>query len=121
VDSKNSFQPNGAEPFAAATPAKLAEAITRLLHVLRQVSELLPSNGMTQELDAHRALRAKEAWVITGDKRSHFYARLNVKSPSHDPTFPRPFYLNRSPRFWQHELIQWLKAKAAATPKEGLA
>lgn len=43
-----------------------------------------------------------------GRKKSWLYDRIKT-----DPSFPRPFYLGpREPRFFQHEIDAWLKAKA---------
>lgn len=67
--------------------------------------------------DKLKAVRLPGALSMTGDKRSHFYARLNPNSPAYDPTFPRPFRLSQSARgptvWWQHEIIGWLQARAA--------
>lgn len=96
-------------------------AIQSLLDTLRQVISHFPFEAGLADLSLHRAIRAKEAMQMTGDKRSHFYDRLNTKSSSHDPTFPRPFRLGCSARsptvFWAHEIVSWLQARALTSRK----
>jgi prophage regulatory protein len=62
-----------------------------------------------------RALRVSDLPDLTGDSRSQIYARLNTKCSAFDPSFPRPFYVGRSPRWWEHDVIAWLESHAAAT------
>jgi prophage regulatory protein len=54
---------------------------------------------------------------ITSISRSGVYARLNPRSPSYDPTFPRPIKLSSGPRgavAWiLSEINAWLQLKAA--------
>ena len=96
-------------------------AIQSLLDALRQVIGHFPFEDGLADLSLHRAIRAKEVMQMTGDKRSHFYDRLNTKSSSHDPTFPRPFRLGCSTRsptvFWAHEIVAWLKTRALTSRK----
>lgn len=54
--------------------------------------------------DYSQSLRLKDALQILGISKSTLYDRLNPKSPSHDPDFPRPFKLGmseRSPSVWR--------------------
>jgi len=95
------------------SPDKLI-AVRLLLDAIRRAIGNGTFNGELAPLIPHRAIRVKEVMHITGDKRSHFYARLNAKSPAHDPTFPRPFYVGRSPRWWHHSIVEWLDAKASS-------
>ena len=101
-------------------PGDTLPAIQSLLDALRQVISNLPVEEWPG-LSLHRAVRAKEVMQMTGDKRSHFYARLNAKSPSHDPTFPRPFRLGTSARaptvWWAHEILAWLQTRAISSRK----
>jgi prophage regulatory protein len=109
-------KPNTGRDFGLLTKTERGDkhiAIDRLVAALR----LIISNPSLEEeivsLNSDCAIRVKETMELTGDKRSNFYARLNAKSPTHDPTFPRPFYLGRSPRWWRQEVIAWLREKAA--------
>lgn len=51
--------------------------------------------------------------------RSTIYERINPKSPSYDPTFPKPISLGtpgmkKPPVGWlEHEVIAWIEAQAA--------
>lgn len=96
-------------------------AIQNLLDALRQVIGNFPLEDGIAALNLHRAVRAKEVMQMTGDKRSHFYARLNSTSPSYDPTFPRPFRLGASVRaptvWWAHEIVTWLQSRAISSRK----
>jgi prophage regulatory protein len=58
-----------------------------------------------------RALRTNQVRDMTGDGRSHFYARLNKRSSSYNASFPKPFYVGKSPRWWEHEVCAWLDAR----------
>lgn len=83
-----------------------------------------PASLRITSLELHRAIRAKEAMHLTGDKKSHFYARLNPKSPAYDATFPRPFRLDDSARspsvFWVHEVLTWLQNRAMTSRKSAV-
>lgn len=87
-------------------------ALDNLAELLRQLIGHPALAGHVSGPYPARALRAKEVYATTGDGRSHFYARMNSKSPCYDPTFPRPFYVGISPRWWQHEILAWLQAQA---------
>jgi len=58
-----------------------------------------------------KALRLPDVKLITGDGRSTIYARGNRKCGNFDATWPRPFYVNKSPRWWEHEIQIWLDAR----------
>ena len=63
-----------------------------------------------QTLTIHRLKKVIE---ITGVSRSVIYEKLNEKSKSYDPSFPRPIKLSLNTVGWfEHELIQWLELKA---------
>lgn len=50
--------------------------------------------------------------VITKQKRSSLYARLNPKSPSFDPTFPVPVRLGaKSVRWRASEVEAWINSR----------
>ena len=95
-------------------------AIQCLIDALCQfVDRRFPNEDGPGALALNCAIRADEAMRMTGDKRSQFYARLNKKSPSYDPTFPRPFYIGRSPRWWPNKVIGWLEIQSAAGKQVG--
>jgi len=78
---------------------KLAELLTELSHVKA----------------SKKALRLPGVKDLTGESRSQIYARMNPKYGAHDPTFPQPFYIGKSPRWWLREVESWLEAQAAST------
>ncbi|WP_151830251.1 helix-turn-helix transcriptional regulator [Acinetobacter junii] len=58
-------------------------------------------------------LRLKEVIGFTGVSRSVIYEKLNKKSKSYDPSFPKPIKLSLNAVGWfEHEIIQWLELKA---------
>ncbi|MGJ0515469.1 MAG: helix-turn-helix transcriptional regulator [Methylomicrobium sp.] len=62
-------------------------------------------------------IRLSAVIQITSISRSGVYARLNPRSPSYDPTFPRPIKLSSGPRgavAWVLSEIQaWVRSKIA--------
>ena len=69
----------------------------------------MPSN-IHQNLEIYRLPEVTE---FTGVSRSVIYEKLNTKSKSYDPSFPRPIKLSSNAVGWfKHELIQWLELKA---------
>lgn len=61
-------------------------------------------------------LRRKQVQARTGLSRSTIYARLNPKSPTYDPTFPKPIDLGlgmkNPPVGWiEAEVEAWLSAQ----------
>ncbi|MFY0109900.1 helix-turn-helix transcriptional regulator [Acinetobacter baumannii] len=58
-------------------------------------------------------LQLKEVIGFTGVSRSVIYEKLNEKSKSYDPYFPKPIKLSSNAVGWfEHELIKWLELKA---------
>ncbi|MCQ1045758.1 MULTISPECIES: helix-turn-helix transcriptional regulator [Acinetobacter calcoaceticus/baumannii complex] len=58
-------------------------------------------------------LRLKEVIGFTGVSRSVIYEKINAKSKSYDPTFPKPIKLSSNAVGWfEHELVEWLELKA---------
>lgn len=58
-------------------------------------------------------LRLKEVIGFTGVSRSVIYEKLNEKSKSYDPQFPKPIKLSSNAVGWfEHELVKWLELKA---------
>ncbi len=70
---------------------------------------------VTKQRASRRALRLPHVTEMTGDSRSQIYARMNAKYTAHDETWPLPFYVGKSPRWWLHEVEAWLEAQAAST------
>lgn len=58
-----------------------------------------------------KALRLPNVRELTGDGRSQIYARMNPKYAAYDASWPRPFFVNKSPRWWEHEIQAWLDAR----------
>lgn len=69
-----------------------------------------------------RAIRAKTAYGMTGDGRSHFWARQNPSDPAWDPTFPTSFKLADSPRsstvWFADEIEEWLERRAKVSRRK---
>ncbi len=60
---------------------------------------------------ALRILRRKQLEDRTGLSRSTIYARLNPKSPSYDPTFPKPIELGHG---MQNPPVGWVESEVEA-------
>ncbi|MDQ9834249.1 AlpA family phage regulatory protein [Acinetobacter soli] len=57
--------------------------------------------------------RLPEVTKFTGVSRSVIYEKINAKSKSYDPTFPKPIKLSLNAVGWfEHELVEWLELKA---------
>lgn len=95
-------------------PHDKLDAIQSLLHALRQVIGNSSLNELGLPKANRKAIRLPDVKELTGDSRSQIYARLNPKSPAYSEIYPRPFYVGRSPRWWQHEVIAWLEIHAAS-------
>ena len=97
--------------------------LQHLLATLRTVLGQLQTGGLTaaKPRRPRRAVRAKVAYGMTGDGKSHFWARQNPKDPAWDPTFPASFKLGdsaRSPTVWfEDEIEAWLEIRASASRK----
>ena len=97
--------------------------LQHLLATLRTVLGQLQTGGLTaaKPRRPRRAVRAKVAYGMTGDGKSHFWARQNPKDPAWDPTFPASFKLGnsaRSPTVWfEDEIETWLELRASASRK----
>lgn len=60
-------------------------------------------------------LRLNNVMARTGLSRSTIYDKMNVKSPRHDPTFPKQFSLGPGSVGWvQSEIDEWLLARINA-------
>lgn len=98
--------PRHRSPNNAGPNITLADIDKKLVEVLAEIAK---------QHAERQALRLPKVTEMTGDSRSQIYARLNPKYAAHDPSFPRPFYVGNSPRWWQHEVEAWLEARATAT------
>lgn len=80
-----------------------------------QVAPHAPAQVKVGELPANRhlsILKRKEVEIRTSLSRSAIYDRLDVKSPRHDPTFPRQVKLGKSSiGFVESEIDEWLRAQ----------
>lgn len=92
-----------------------------LLVALQSILSPTPAGELMTFKPARRAIRAKAAYGMTGDGRSHFWARQNPKDPAWDPTFPASFKLDDSPRsatvWFEDEIEAWLESRAHASRK----
>lgn len=75
-----------------------------------------------QTKPARRILRRKQLEEILGLSRTAIYDRLNPKSPSYDPTFPKPIDLGngmtRPPVGWiESEVDAWLNSQIEKSRK----
>jgi predicted DNA-binding transcriptional regulator AlpA len=104
------------------TPLENQPDIQRLLDTMQSIlSQLRRPTDLAPLKPTRRAVRAKAAIGMTGDGKSHFWARQNPKDPAWDPTFPASFKLDDSPRsatvWFEDEIQAWLEARASASRK----
>lgn len=96
-----------------------------LLVAMQTILGQLHSGDLVTFKPVRRAVRAKTAYGMTGDGKSHFWARQNPKDPAWDPTFPASFKLDDSPRsatvWFADEIEAWLESRASATRKPAQA
>jgi prophage regulatory protein len=66
-----------------------------------------------------RILRRPQVTAKIGLERTAIYDRLDPKSPSYDPTFPRPIRLGNGPKasvgWLEDEVDRWVLARIAET------
>jgi len=84
-----------------------------LSDIYRKLVELLIE--VAEQKAKRKAIRLPGVKELTGESRSQIYARMNPKYAAHDETWPRPFYIGKSPRWWLHEVEAWLEAQASAS------
>jgi prophage regulatory protein len=89
-------------PYAGVT---LADIYQKLVELLIEIA---------RQKAGKRAIRLPDVTELTGESRSQIYARMNPKYPAYDETWPVPFYIGKSPRFWLHEIETWLEAQASS-------
>lgn len=99
--------------------------LQHLLVALHSILGQLQTGELVTFKPVRRAVRAKTAYGMTGDGKSHFWARQNPKDPAWDPTFPASFKLDDSPRsatvWFADEIEAWLESRAIASRKPAQA
>ena len=76
------------------------------------------ANKSPQGAIAHRLLRRKQLEQSLGLSRSTIYARLDPKSPHHDPAFPKPIKIGAtSIAFVESEVQEYIAHRIAASRK----
>ncbi|HKR77113.1 MAG TPA: hypothetical protein VJR95_10625 [Rhodanobacter sp.] len=99
--------------------------LQRLLVAIQTIVGQLHSGDLVTLKPVRRAVRAKTAYAMTGDGKSHFWARQNPKDSAWDPTFPASFKLDDSPRsatvWFADEIEAWLESRASASRKPAQA
>ncbi|MEC3887142.1 helix-turn-helix transcriptional regulator [Xanthomonas campestris] len=101
------------------TGAELHEQpeLQHLLVAMQTILGQLQAGDLVTFKPLRRAVRAKTAYGMTGDGKSHFWARQNPKDPAWDPTFPASFKLDDSPRsatvWYADEIEAWLEVRAS--------
>lgn len=95
--------------------------LPHLLVAMQTILGRLHSGDLVTFKPVRRAVRAKTAYGMTGDGKSHFWARQNPKDPAWDPTFPASFKLDDSPRsatvWFADEIEAWLESRASVSRK----
>lgn len=86
-----------------------------LREMLRKLTALLSEVAIQK--GRKRAIRLPGMKELTGDSRSQVYARMNPKCNAYDPLFPLPFYVGKSPRWWEHDVIAWLERQASISTR----
>ena len=96
-----------------------------LLVALQRILGQLQTGELVTFKPVRHAVRAKTAYGMTGDGKSHFWARQNPKDPAWDPTFPTSFKLDDSQRsatvWFADEIEAWLESRANASRKPAQA
>lgn len=101
ASTPNSRAPS--DPFANVT---LRDIYQKLVELLTEVAKQKASR---------KAIRLPGVKEMTGESRSQIYARMNSKYAAYDETWPLPFYIGKSPRWWLHEVEAWVDAQAVST------
>jgi len=58
-----------------------------------------------------RILRLKEVLDLVAISRASHFAKLDKKSKSYDPSYPRPIFVGkRTVRYVEREIVEWLTA-----------
>lgn len=105
---------SGTSRFAPHSQKALASTLTDQPNIAPSLSQHELIALVNGALRPRRALRVADMPGLTGDSRSQLYARINPKYRAYDASFPKPFYVGQSPRFWEHEVIAWLESRASA-------
>jgi prophage regulatory protein len=81
--------------------------------IYQKLIELL--NEFARHKAGKKAIRLPDVTELTGESRSQIYARMNPKYAAYDEAWPVPFYIGKSPRWWEHDITAWLEAQATAS------
>lgn len=84
-----------------------------LVDIYRKLVDLL--SEVASQKASKKAIRLPDVKELTGDSRSQIYARMNPKYAAYDKTWPKPFYIGKSVRWWEHDITAWLEAHAASS------
>lgn len=124
MNTRNRFAASRQNSVAATELCDQLE-LPPLLFALQSILKQLPTDALTTLPPTRRAIRAKQAYAMTGDGRSQFWARQNPNDPAWDPTFPRAFKLGDSPRsatvWFADEIEAWLETRADVSSRHALA
>ena len=72
----------------------------------------MPINQQAMTQPSYKMLRMKQVVEYTGLSRSTIYDMMDVKSPRHDPTFPRGIKLTEATVGWlESEVNAWIDSK----------
>lgn len=123
MNTRNRFAASRQDSLAATELCDQLE-LPPLLFALQTILKQLPTGALTTFHPTRRAIRAKQAYAMTGDGRSQFWARQNPNDPAWDPTFPRAFKLGDSPRsatvWFADEIEAWLETRADVSSRHAL-
>lgn len=81
--------------------------------IYQKLVELL--NEIARQKAGKKAVRLPDVKELTGESRSQIYARMNPKYAAYDETWPAPFYIGKSLRWWEHDITAWLEAQATSS------
>lgn len=107
------------EARSTASPHSLSSSDKNSHELLERLKTFLDASSLISPSAQDRAIRLPEVLHLLGIGKSTWYDRLNCKSPSYDPSAPKPFKLgsgSRSPSVWWHSEIQsYLSVRASAS------
>lgn len=81
--------------------------------IYRKLMDLL--SEVARQKAGKKAIRLPDVKELTGESRSQIYARMNPKYAAYDKTWPKPFYIGKSLRWWEHDITAWLEVHAASS------
>ena len=98
---------------AASMPFTDPHHRVTLEDIYQKLIEVL--NEVARAKAGKKAIRLPDVKELTSTSRSQIYALMNPKCSAHDPSFPRPFHIGNSTRWWAHDVQAWLDAQASAS------